>query len=120
MANTQNIYNGIINQGATWNLAVEWQDNNGQPIDLTGYTAKMQLRTSPMADIADVTLTSAPNGGIIIVPLTGTLNLTITAAQTAQLKPQRYTYDLEVTLPQTGFVARLIQGVMNVSAETTR
>lgn len=120
MADNQNVYNIVINQGATWNLAVEYQNENGQPIDLAGYTAKMQLRTSPLSAVAELTLSSMPNGGIVISPSTGNIYLTATAVQTASLKPQKYSYDLEITLPSTGFVARVIQGVANVIPETTR
>lgn len=118
--NYDNYYPIVINQGATWNLNVEYRDETNLPVDLTGYSAKMQLRTSPLAAVAELTLSTMPNGGITISPLTGIVYLTATAVQTAGLKPQKYSYDLDITNPVTGVVTRLIQGVVNVIAGTTR
>lgn len=115
-----NVYNLVINQGATWELIVEYKNQNGQAIPLTGYTAKMQLRVSPLSAIADLTLSSGTEGGIVIDSETGTLNITATATQTANLEPQRYTYDLKISNAVTGDAQRLIEGVINVSPETTR
>lgn len=113
-------YNTTLDQGSTWNLTVEYEDPNGTAINLTGYSAKLQFRTSPLAVVADLTLTSITlNGGITIVPLTGTLNLTATPTQTSLLKPQRYVYDLEIT-SGTNQVTRLIEGTIQVSPEVTR
>ena len=33
-----------VDQNATFSFIVEYKDNNGSPIDLTGSTAKMQVR----------------------------------------------------------------------------
>ena len=38
------IYNITIDQGAQWTLTVVYDNNNGTPFDLTGYTARMQVR----------------------------------------------------------------------------
>ena len=41
---TAGIYNATIDQGATWSVTVTYTDSNGAPINLTGYTAAMQVR----------------------------------------------------------------------------
>jgi len=33
-----------IEQGATTDLLLEYKDSNGNPVDLSGYTARMQIR----------------------------------------------------------------------------
>lgn len=112
------MYNTVINQGATWELIVTYNDPQGDPINITNYDAAMQLRTSPLARTAALTLTN-DNGGIVINGAQGTVTITATATQTSGLIPQKYTYDLELYAPG-GVVTRLIQGTIIVSAETTR
>ena len=41
---TAGIYNATIDQGATWSVTVTYTDSTGAPINLTGYTAAMQVR----------------------------------------------------------------------------
>lgn len=108
-------YNYIINQGADWFLSIEYLDPAGVPIDLTGYTAAMQFR--PVAsDITELNLTSG--SGITIVPLTGTIDIHITAVQTADLQAAQYDYQLEIT-SGTDIVTRLIQGLASVDGQLT-
>lgn len=112
------LYNTVIDQGATWSLLVTYKDPEGDPINLSNATAAMQLRTSPLARTAQLTLDTSPTGGIIINGSAGELEITATAAQTEDLPPQKYTYDLEVYLGSQ--VIRLLQGTIIVNAETTR
>jgi hypothetical protein len=86
-------------------------------VDITGYTARMQLRSLPNDPIAVLTLTQA--SGITIDGPTGTLAVRITAAQTAAIIAGPYYYDLEITSP-TGVKTRIVQGELNVNAEVTR
>lgn len=113
-------YNTTIDQGANWYLNVTYKDPEGTPINLTGCTAALQMRTSPLARTAVLTLTSEPNGGIVITPLTGELALSATAEQTAAITNGKYSYDLEITVTATGVVTRLIEGTILVSPQTTR
>ena len=115
---TAGIYNFTIDQGAQYNTTIVYEDSNGNPIDLTGYTASMQLREQAVSpNPAALTLTS-PSGGIVITPLTGTLAITMTTAQTNDLSARFYVYDLELTVG--GVVSRLIQGQITVSAQVTQ
>jgi hypothetical protein len=116
---TAGIYNFTIDQGAQYTTTIVYQNPNGTPIDLTGYTAAMQLRVQAAApNPASLTLTSAPGGGIVITPLAGQLDITITTAQAATLDARFYVYDLELTL--SGVVSRIIQGQITVSAQVTQ
>ena len=113
-------YNTVIDQGADWFLNVTWEDVNGDPIDITGYTAALQLRTSPLARVVSLNLTTENNGLAIDGPI-GKVSIHATNVQTADLTPQRYTYDLELYSPTNPVVVtRLIQGTIEVSANTTR
>jgi hypothetical protein len=105
-----------MDQGAQWTLQVVYDNNNGTPFDLTGYTARMQVRPKFGADNAVLTLSSV-SGGIVITPLTGTLNLTATTAQTGDIPGGFYVYDLEIS--SGGVVTRLMQGSVTIRDQVT-
>lgn len=111
-------YNLTIYQGASFSQNMIWQDQEQQPIDLTGYTARMMARTSVNAAEPFLTLTTE-NGGITLGDDEGTIVLTLTATQTAALTETLGLYDLELIVPGGG-VVRLLQGNLTVSKEVTR
>lgn len=86
-------------------------------VDITGYTARMQLRSLPNDTVAVLTLTET--SGITIDGPSGTLAVRATAAQTGAIIAGPYYYDLEITSP-TGVKTRIVQGELNVNAEVTR
>jgi hypothetical protein len=45
-------YDIVIEQGAGFRLALTWKDSAGNPVNLTGYTAKAQVRASHKAPVA--------------------------------------------------------------------
>ena len=114
---TAGIYNATIDQGATWSVVVTYKDSTGVPINLTGYTAAMQVRQQYSSDTAELTLTS-PSNGIVITPSTGIVTITMTAVQTAALEEGYYVYDVELT--SGTYKDRLIQGQLTVAPEVTR
>jgi hypothetical protein len=114
---TAGIYNTTIDQGSVWSVVLVYTDSNNVPVNLTGYTAAMQLRQNYNSDVADLTLTTA-NGGITIVGATGTITINATAAQTGDLDPGFYVYDLELTSGSN--ISRLIQGQLTVAEQVTR
>ena len=113
-------YNTIINQGADWFFNITYENPNGTPINLTGFTAASQLRSLPSSAQAALTLTTE-NGGIEITALTGEVALHATAEQTGAIDEGDYFYDVEIYSPANpSVVTRLVQGQITVSAEVTR
>lgn len=111
-------YDFQIEQGATLLKPVVWKDGAGAAVNLTGYTAKMQVRQS--ASAADVLLElSTTNGNLVLTPLTGTVTMVFSATTTAAITWRRGKYDLELT-SSDGTVTRLIEGEITVSREITR
>lgn len=104
-------------QGATFSRQVEWQAPNGTPINLTGRTARMQVRPAVDSDEVLVSLTTE-NGRITLGGALGTIDLLIDAATTADLPAGRHKYDLEVVFGAT--VDRVLQGTFVVDPEVTR
>lgn len=111
-------YDFEIEQGATLLKPIVWKDSAGVAVNLTGYTAKMQVRKS--ASSPDVLLEmSTTNGKIQLTPATGTITLVFSATTTADISWTRGKYDLELTSAD-GTVTRLIEGEISVSREITR
>jgi hypothetical protein len=112
-------YNTVIDQGATWYLTVTYQNPNGTPINITNYTAALQLRSLPSDATAVLSLTTG--AGITITGATGTVAITASATQTRAIDEGNYYYDLEISSPTSpSVVTRLVQGQVVVSAEVTR
>ena len=108
-------YSFVIEQGATLNFQIDWTDSDGNPIDLTGYHARMQVRPTVASETVIIELTTE-NGRITL--LDNTVTLDISADDTEALPVGAYKYDLEI---QTGAeVIRLVQGSFTVSPEVTR
>lgn len=68
-----------IAAGATFEMPVTWSSKEtGQAIDLTGYTARMQIRADHASASAEIELTTE-NGRIVIDGPAGKIALTLTA-----------------------------------------
>lgn len=111
-------YNTVIDQGADWYINFTYQDSSSIAINLTGYTAALQLRSLPADSTTALSLTSG--SGITITGATGLIAVHATAAQTGAIDTGRYYYDLEITAPSTLIITRIIQGQITVSAQVTR
>lgn len=88
------------------------------PVNLTGYTAELQIRSYPNSD-PELTLSTDAGEGITITALTGNVECHATAAQTRSIDAGTYVYDIEIT-SSTGIVTRLAQGQVIVSPEVTK
>jgi hypothetical protein len=111
-------YNTVIDQGADWYINFVYENPNGTPVNVTSYTAALQIRTSPLAKTAVLTLTTQ-NGGIVVTGNQGKFACHATNLQTAAITNGRYAYDIEITSP-LGVVTRLAQGTIEVSPQVTR
>lgn len=111
-------YDITIYQGATFSRMLTWKDANNVAINLSGYTARLQMRTSQDAAAPFITLTTE-NGGITLGGAAGTITLTISAATTAAITESSGVYDLEL-VTSGGVVTRLIEGDVLLSKEVTR
>ncbi len=108
-------YDFEIEQGTTLYKQFTWKAT-GSPVDLTGYTARMQVRPSVTSSTVLLELTTT-NGGIVLGGALGTITLSATAVQTAAL-PRGGVYDIE--LVNGSVVTRFIRGTITLSKEVTR
>ena len=105
-----------IYQGATFDLRMTWAAA-GVPVDLTGRTARMQVRASVDSPDVLLSLTTA-NGGIVLGGTAGTIDLLVSANDTAALSFTSGVFDLEMV--SGGYVERLAYGQVIVVPEVTR
>lgn len=114
-----------LEQGTTYSQQITWrQPNNpdgtpGAPMDLTGATAHMQIRTAN-ANSGGTVLQDLTNGnGLVLGGVNGTITINLTAGQTGALTTARAVYDLYVTL-SNGTVNRLLEGSVTVDPTVTQ
>jgi hypothetical protein len=121
-------YSFIIEQGATTNFQINWNDESGSAVDLTGYHARMQIR--PNIEASDVLLSlssslKSDNTGInlsgsnFVTPLaSGSIGVYISAASSSALNFGEAFYDIE--LIKGNEVTRLLEGKVKLSKNVTR
>lgn len=106
-------YNFTFEQGATFSRQLTVQDN-GSAMDLTNYSARMQLRSSVESTTVALTVTCA-----ITNATSGILTVSNTATETMGVDAGIYVYDLEIE-SSAGVVTRLMQGTATITANVTR
>jgi hypothetical protein len=108
-------YNITAYQGATYNLNLTWAIG-GTAVNLTNYTAAMQVRESIRSSSTILNLTSG--SGITLGGTAGTIVVNVSADTMGSATAGNYVYDLE--LDSGSEVTRLIQGTFAIQAEVTR
>jgi|TARA_B110000285_G_C14787659_1_gene451512 hypothetical protein len=108
-------YNIEAYQGTTYTLNMTYKVDN-VVVDLTGYTAAMQVRDTPQA--TETILDLATGSGITLGGVLGTIAVEVPATDMAAAVAGNYQYDLE--LDSSGQVTRLIRGRFTVIPEITR
>jgi len=121
-------YTFFIEQGATTDFELVWKDNNGNPIDLASYNARMQIRTDYGGDLICSLSSSLDADGTGLnlsgsngtTPLaSGSIGIFISAASSSAFTFSEAKYDLELEHTSTRYVTRLIEGKVKLSKEVT-
>lgn len=102
--------NIVIDQGSTFASTVEILDENDEAIDVTNYQARGQIRKHYSSTNAVSFSTSLSNGSLVI---------SLTANQTANMVAGRYVYDIELIDP-ANTVVRILEGIVTLTPEVTR
>lgn len=119
-------YDLYIEQGATFKLDFFWYQENavtpdtpGDPYDLTGCTARMQIRTVQQGTLQlDAT---TENGKIVLGNTTGRITVVASAEDTAAMTKAKSAYDLEVVFAGTPpVVYRILEGSVTLSPNITQ
>jgi len=111
-------YDLTIRQGSTWTQSIVWKSSDGDPVNLTGYTARMQVRPVIQSETVIVALTTE-NGRIALGGSDGTLTLELDAETTADIEQASGVYDIELE-SSDGTVTAILQGRVKFPREVTR
>ena len=122
-------YSFIIEQGATTDFQLDWTDDTGNPIDLTGMHARMQIRPSVESSEIFLNLSSSLSdtcgtglnlsGSNRLTPVqSGSIGVYISAHSSSLLNFGEAYYDLEVVSGCE--VYRLLEGRVKLSKNVTR
>ena len=125
-------YNFKIEQGSTVDFTVQYKDSARNPIDLSDYHARMQIRPSVTSNEIICNLSSSidtDGTGINMTPVdadtaltlpksSGSLQIVISEASSSQFNFGSARYDLEIV--SGSFVEKIIFGNVTLKKEGTR
>ena len=103
----------FLEQYADFSTNINLDDTQGDAINLSGYSASSQMRKSYYSTTAydfNVEVSNAARGEITI---------SMDSANTANMSPGRYVYDLTIT-DNNSVVTRVVEGIVVVSPGATR
>ena len=123
-------YSFTIEQGATLDFELAYKDSSNNPIDLTDYQGRMQIRPSIGSDTVHITLSSSLDDdgtGLnfsgsdgLNPPTSGTIGIFISANSSSLLDFNEAVYDLEIASGSTyPVVTRLLEGQVKLSKNVT-
>ena len=126
-------YSFVIEQGATTNFEIQYKDSNNNPINLSDYTGRLQIRSTYAQDSGELYLTlsssknpdgtgldfSGSNG--TTPPTSGSIGIYIAACTSSALTFNEAKYDLEIYSGSghCPFTVRLLEGNVKLSKEVT-
>ena len=118
--------NLTIDQGSDFSATVDVISGDGTLFDLTGYTARAQMRKNFSTSTVTANFIATHNnaGGTITLELPNANvvdGTTVTQVGTNHIEPGRYLYDVEISsnaVPPV--VTRVVQGTVTVNGGITR
>lgn len=124
----------IIKQGSTFRRRIEYVDSSNRPVDLTNFSARMQIRPTHDSPIIYFNLTDVPTAdgtGITMTPLSGSVTLpissgsmgiTISAYSSSMVSFDTAYFDYEIYSGSgvSQFVERLFDGKVKMIKNVTR
>ena len=121
-------YDIVLEQGTTFDLPINYSNPDGSAIDLSGYSARMQVREAPHSELFVEFNSGLTSNGFILMTgsaedredsANGTLRVYMTAANSSILPRFRGRDDLELN-DHTGYTIRLLEGQFTVEPEITK
>jgi hypothetical protein len=112
-------YDIDLEQGSTYSTVFTYTDSDGDAVNISGFTARMQVRSVYSVAGPAISLTTSGGGGIVLGGAAGTVTVTVSDAVSAKIIPKNYVYDIEL-VSSGGVVTKLIRGKIKVLPEVTR
>jgi hypothetical protein len=113
---TPGLVNFVCPQGSTFRKTLTYTLDQ-TPIDLSGYSSRLQVRTAHYSTDPLISLVSG--SGLTIGGSAGTIDIYISDSDTSEIPAGNHVYDLEIISPSSD-VDRLIEGRFSVTPEVTR
>lgn len=105
-------------QGKTVSFEYVWADEDSIPIDVTGWTSRMQLRSS-YESVSPVVEFTVANSRVTVGTTDGKFTFVLSASDSAALPTGSGVYDVEVT-DSAGKVMQAFSGKYTIQREVTR
>lgn len=126
-------YSFVIEQGATTDFEIQYTDSSGNPVDLTDYSGRLQVKSGYAQDSGELFLTlsssinsdgtglnfSGSNGST--PPTSGSIGIYIAACTSSALTFNEAKYDLEIYSGSghCPYTIRLLEGNVKLSKQVT-
>ena len=126
-------YSFVIEQGVTTDFEIQYTDSSGDPVDLTNYSGRLQVRSGYAQDNGELFLTlsssltpdgtglnfSGSNGST--PPTSGSIGIYIAACTSSALTFNEAVYDLEIYSGSDDcpYTVRLLEGKVKLSKQVT-
>lgn len=109
----------LVERGATFSQVIYWKAGVAQtPVDLTGCSAKMQVKQG--VDFGDPLLDlSTGNGGLVLGTVDGKVTINISSTASQAFSQDSGEYDLFITHPDLT-VTKLLFGTINFTPSITQ
>jgi hypothetical protein len=104
-------------QGDTFSIQVTYTNPNGTPINLTNYSARMDVRNEPAGKVLCASVTNG--NGITINGSTGVLSITFNPAQTRRFSTPSAAYQLQIA-SSGGQYTTILKGFLSVYPAVVR
>jgi endoglucanase Acf2 len=101
-----------IDQGTDFSTSITLTDDDGNALNLSGYTGAGQIRKY-------YTSTTAVNFDVAVTANTGTVTLELSSNTSNSMNSGRYVYDIELT-DTSGIVSRIMEGIVTITPGVTR
>lgn len=124
-------YSFVLEQGTTVDFEIQYKDSSSNPIDLSGYSARMQVRPQIDSETVFLTLSSSLNNDGTGLNLSGSngstslssgsIGIYISSCTSSLLDFDTAFYDLEIySGSNCPYTVRLLEGQIRLSKEVTR
>lgn len=104
----------FLEQGAYFSMSITLDDVSGANFNLVNYSASSQMRKSYYSSNATATFSVSTGND----PSLGVITLTMNSANTANIYPGRYVYDVYVTSADVR--VRVLEGIVSVTPQVTK
>lgn len=115
MANSEENINFKITQGDTFDIELQYLDEDDIPVDIEGYQFKMEVRDKPAGNILSATCTIDDGFTISEDTSTGIVNLLISPEKTRKFNYPKAAYQIQAT-DATNRNSTWLQGWFQVNA----